>query len=64
MARSSGSQWSATQDKPAKSPASAGNKADMIRKVAQDLYVKKGRQSGHDLENWLEAERLVNSGKV
>jgi hypothetical protein len=40
------------------------DKTDIIRKVAQDLYEKKGRQPGHDLENWLEAEKLVKSGRV
>ncbi len=40
------------------------NKTDMIRKIAQELYLKKGCKPGHDLDNWLEAEKLVNSGKV
>jgi len=40
------------------------DKTEIIRKVAQDLYVKKGCQPGHDMENWLEAEKLVKSGKV
>ncbi|MFA6383988.1 MAG: DUF2934 domain-containing protein [Candidatus Omnitrophota bacterium] len=43
---------------------SAQDKTDIIRKVARDLYEKKGRQPGRDLENWLEAEKLVKSGKM
>jgi len=30
-----------------------------IRKKAQELYEKSGRKAGHDLENWLEAERII-----
>jgi hypothetical protein len=33
----------------------------MIRKKAQELYEKSGRKSGRDMENWLEAERIVNT---
>lgn len=34
---------------------------DAIRKKAQELYEKSGRKSGRDLDNWLEAERIVKS---
>jgi hypothetical protein len=30
-----------------------------IVKVAQDLFEMSGRVEGHDLDNWLEAERIV-----
>lgn len=30
-----------------------------IVKVAHDLFEKSGRVEGHDLDNWLEAERIV-----
>jgi len=30
-----------------------------IVKVARDLFEKRGRVEGHDLDNWLEAERIV-----
>ena len=36
---------------------------DAIRKKAQELYEKSGRKPGHDMENWLEAERIVKSQK-
>ena len=32
---------------------------DMIRKKAQEIYEKSGRKAGRDLDNWLEAERIV-----
>jgi len=32
---------------------------DMIRKKAYELYVKRGKKQGHDMDNWLEAERLI-----
>ncbi|MFA5099414.1 MAG: DUF2934 domain-containing protein [Candidatus Omnitrophota bacterium] len=74
MARSPNGGSSATQSKPGRSmPANRMNfsgtmnpqdQTEVIRKVAQKLYEKKGCQPGHDIENWLEAEKLVKSGKV
>jgi hypothetical protein len=32
-----------------------------IRKIAYELYEKSGRLPGRDLENWLEAEKIVLS---
>ena len=32
---------------------------DEIARVAYELYEKRGRAHGHELENWLEAERIV-----
>jgi len=32
---------------------------EAIRKKAQEIYEKSGRKPGHDLDNWLEAERIV-----
>jgi hypothetical protein len=40
------------------------DQTEIIRKVAQKLYEQKGRQPGRDLENWLEAEKLVKSGRA
>lgn len=34
---------------------------DEIAKVAQELFEKSGRVPGRDLENWLEAERIVKA---
>jgi hypothetical protein len=30
-----------------------------IEKLAKELYVKSGRIEGRDLENWLEAEKIL-----
>lgn len=30
-----------------------------VAQVAYDLYVKRGRVNGHDLEDWLKAEAIV-----
>jgi len=38
-----------------------GNIEDEIAKVAYDLWEKGGRKPGKDLENWLEAERIVKA---
>lgn len=35
-----------------------------IQKKAKELWEKKGRVQNQDLEIWLEAERLVKSGKA
>ncbi len=32
---------------------------DEIAKVARELYEKSGKAEGHDLDNWLEAEKIV-----
>jgi hypothetical protein len=32
---------------------------DEIAKLARELYEKSGRVEGRDLDNWLEAERIV-----
>ncbi|MCX5679503.1 MAG: DUF2934 domain-containing protein [Candidatus Omnitrophica bacterium] len=34
---------------------------DLIAKKAYDLYVKSGCKSGHDLDNWVKAEKIVKS---
>lgn len=33
--------------------------AEEIRKVAYQIYEKKGRMAGNELSNWLEAERII-----
>ncbi len=32
---------------------------DEIAKIARELYEKSGSMEGRDLDNWLEAERIV-----
>jgi hypothetical protein len=35
----------------------------LIEKKAYELYDKRGRKSGHSMDDWLEAERIVK-GKI
>ena len=35
------------------------NMTDLIAKKAYELYVKSGCKSGHDLDNWVKAEKIV-----
>ena len=40
----------------------AKSNGDLNQKIAQkayDLYVARGCESGHDVEDWLQAERIV-----
>ena len=32
---------------------------DEVARVAYELFERRGRTHGHDLEDWLEAERIV-----
>jgi hypothetical protein len=36
---------------------------EMIQKKAYELYEKRGREPGKELDDWLEAEKLVNGKK-
>ncbi|MDD5496242.1 MAG: DUF2934 domain-containing protein [Candidatus Omnitrophica bacterium] len=38
---------------------SKGDLSKLIAKKAYELYEKRGRKSGHEMDDWLEAERLV-----
>ena len=33
--------------------------SDLIRRRAYELFEQRGRQPGHDVEDWLQAERLL-----
>jgi len=38
-----------------------GQITEEIRKKAQELYEQSGRKPGRDLDNWLEAEKIVRT---
>ena len=40
-----------------------GDVSKLVEKKAYELYEKRGRKSGHSMEDWLEAERIVK-GKL
>jgi hypothetical protein len=40
------------------------NLADRIRRRAYELYEERGREEGHELEDWLRAEEEVTGRRV
>jgi hypothetical protein len=60
MAKIAGLGWSKTST----SKLSEAEVTERIKKTAQELWEKKGRVQGKDLEIWLEAEKLVKSGRA
>lgn len=56
----SGYSW----DKTSTSKPSAADLTDRIQKKAREIWERKGCPEGQDIENWLEAEKLVKSGKA
>jgi hypothetical protein len=40
---------------------SNGNLNQKIAQKAYDLYVARGCENGHDVEDWIQAERIVKS---
>ncbi len=49
------------QPQPAGGTAAAEEIRRRIEKLAYELYQRRGRQDGHDCQDWLEAERLTLS---
>ncbi|MBN1405857.1 MAG: DUF2934 domain-containing protein, partial [Candidatus Omnitrophica bacterium] len=49
-------------DAPKRSQTSA-DLTEKIRKVAYELYEKRGHATGRDMDDWLKAEKLVKSTK-
>lgn len=39
------------------------NIAQKIQDRAYELYVSRGQEPGHELDDWLQAEREVNNGQ-
>ncbi len=39
--------------------ASRPDLGSMVQKKAYELYVKRGKRAGHELDDWLEAERFI-----
>ena len=50
--------------KTASNKLSEAELTDCIQKKAKELWEQKGHIQGKDLDIWLEAERLVKSGKA
>jgi len=60
MAKITGLGWNKTSS----AKLSEAELTERIKKTAQELWEKKGRVQGKDLEIWLEAEKLVKIGKA
>ena len=43
---------------------SAATLEERIQRKAHELWEERGRTDGHDLDDWLKAERLVKSGRA
>lgn len=49
---------------PKRSPRTSSEKVrEMIGKKAYELYERRGKEHGHDLDDWLEAEKFVKKRK-
>ncbi len=40
------------------------NSEDKIRLRAYELFESRGREHGHDLDDWLQAEQEINRGRI
>lgn len=54
-----GKQSQTMEPKPAQKTVTPEELTQRIRKRAQEIYEQRGCAAGHELENWLEAERQV-----
>lgn len=52
-------QTQAMEPKPAQKAVTPEELNQRIRKRAQEIFEKRGRTAGHELEDWLSAERQV-----
>lgn len=48
-----------TSDSAEQGLSSVGSTEELIRGRAYELYERRGREDGHDLEDWLEAEAEI-----
>ena len=48
-----------SESKPIKTNEATSNVQEEIRQRAYEIYEQRGRQDGHDLEDWLQSESEV-----
>ena len=46
-----------------KNPLNEDKMMGEVRRIAFELYEKSGRTQGHDLDNWLKAEKIVRNSR-
>ena len=49
---------------PATRPGEPQNVEESIRRRAYELYEKRGKEGGHEVEDWLRAEEEVTKKKI
>jgi Protein of unknown function (DUF2934) len=60
-----GEKTATAADRSSKSPARPATlMTDDIAHRAYDLYVSRGREDGHDVEDWMQAERELRTGSA
>lgn len=59
MARRSVNKTEISSEEMSKLSANSEQITEMVRKKAYELYEKRGKKPGRDMDNWLEAERIV-----
>ena len=47
---------------PVSTVTESGNDEELIRTRAYELYVERGMEDGHEVEDWLRAEEEVSAG--
>ena len=47
---------------PVSTVTESGNNEELIRTRAYELYVERGMEDGHEVEDWLRAEEEVSAG--
>ena len=46
------------------SPAKNLERVEKIRSRAYERYIERGQEAGHDLDDWLQAEREIDEGSI
>jgi hypothetical protein len=64
LKNNSGAEPQATSTQPETREVSVGNpaRAEEIRRRAYEIYLERGKQSGRDVDDWLQAEQELERG--
>jgi hypothetical protein len=55
-------QATSTQSETGEVPVGNSVRTEEIRRRAYEIYLDRGKQSGHDVEDWLQAEQELEHG--
>jgi hypothetical protein len=45
-------------------PKNENNRSDAVARRAYDLYLQRGAQPGHELDDWIQAEREIKGSQA